>query len=584
VLIVLLGSLFKIAQLARGGGEWVAASLGGVRVYPNAPDPLRQRATNVVEEMSIASGTPVPPLYLLGEEQGINAFAAGYSPDDATVTLTRGAVEELSRDQLQGVIAHEFSHILNGDMRLNIRLMGVLHGILVIGLTGGYVLRSLRYARFSSGRGKKGGGGAILLAILVVGGAMMVLGYIGTFFGNIIKAAVSRQREFLADAAAVQFTRNPQGIGGALLQIAARQEGSILVSPSARQASHMFFSQGVRLLGRPLATHPPLRERIRRVLPDWDGDLTEVRRAVEESRRREMAEKKAERKAMELRGAAVAVPAFLAAAESVGRVTPRHFEYAQELLESIPDPILEAAREPYGARAVVYALLVDPRPEVSEQQLRRLDEHADRGVAGETRKVLARVQSLDPRLRLPLVDLALGTLHELTKEQCRVFVCNVEALIAADERVELMEWVVRRIVVSHLSPRLGRWSPPRYRHYSLAGMKEPVAVLLSALAHAERGEGGKAGAAFEAGASALQLPGVELRPKERCSPEALDRALDRLQSVVPRRKKELIAACAAVIAEDREISCREAELLRAIADSLGCPIPPFLPGGPASKL
>jgi hypothetical protein len=247
----------------------------------------------------------------------------------------------------------------------------------------------------------------------------------------------------------------------------------------------------------------------------------------------------------------------------------------------VPDPILGAAREPYGARAVVYGLLVDPRPEVSEKQLRRLDEHAHQGVVGETKKLLPRIRSLDARLRLPLVDLALGTLRELTSEQCQVFLSNVEALIAADERVELSEWVLRRIIVSHLAPRSGSSRPPRYRHDSLARLKQPAATLLSALAHAEHGDRGEAASAFDAGASTLRLPRLDLQPKEQCSLDALDGALDELQSVVPRLKGQLIAACAAVIAADKEISIREAELLRAFSDSLGCPMPPLLSGGPS---
>ena len=246
------------------GGTVVAERLGGRRVFPNTIDPAERRLLNVVEEMALASGVPVPPVFLLSEEQGINAFAAGYSPSDAVVGVTRGCAEQLTRDELQGVVAHEFSHILNGDMRLNMRLIGVLHGILLMGLIGRELLRL----------GAFGGGGALATKttapphLLVIGLAFMIIGFLGLFIGNLIKAAVSRQREYLADASAVQFTRNPEGIAGALKRIGAAVFGSKLATPRAAEASHMYFAEGISSL---FATHPPLNDRIARIEPQWDG-------------------------------------------------------------------------------------------------------------------------------------------------------------------------------------------------------------------------------------------------------------------------------------------------------------------------
>ena len=262
------GSLYKISQL-RAGGKVIAEQLGGRLLHPDTTDRHERILLNVVEEMAIASGTPTPPVYLLPDEQGINAFAAGFSPNDAVVGVTRGAVLALSRDELQGVIAHEFSHILNGDMRLNIRLMGVLHGILIIGIIGYFLLRS---AMFSSlGRRSRDNNGMIFLGL---GIGLIVIGSLGTFFGNWIKASVSRQREYLADASAVQFTRNPLGIAGALKRIGGFAEGSKLASPNAPEASHLFFGQALRGgLSSIFATHPPLGERIKRLDPSFQGDF-----------------------------------------------------------------------------------------------------------------------------------------------------------------------------------------------------------------------------------------------------------------------------------------------------------------------
>ncbi|MFQ5793071.1 MAG: M48 family metallopeptidase [Acidobacteriota bacterium] len=283
--IVAVGSLYKIYALSEGG-EAVARWLGGRPIDPNTQVLKERQLLNVVEEMAISSGVPVPSVFLL-EESGINAFAAGFAPADAVIGVTRGAMELLSRDELQGVMAHEFSHILNGDMRLNLRLMGVLNGILVIAVVGYMILRG---GRFSSRR--RDGGTAIVL----LGVALLVIGWVGVFFGKLIKAAVSRQREFLADASAVQFTRNPDGIAGALKKIGGLVHGSRIDNARAEEASHFFFSDGAyRSLGQKpppsrlqfMATHPPLTDRIRRIDPSFDGKYPAVEPPPEPSPGRE---------------------------------------------------------------------------------------------------------------------------------------------------------------------------------------------------------------------------------------------------------------------------------------------------------
>jgi len=257
--VVSAGSLYKTAVLANGGSA-VAEALGGRILSPDTTDPDERKLLNVAEEMAIAAGVPVPKLYVLDASPGINAFAAGHSPEDAAIGVTRGCMTRLSRDELQGVLGHEFSHMLNGDMRLNLRLMGVVFGILCLSVIGRVLLRA-------RGRGRGGRGAA---PWMLLGVALVAIGSIGSFFGRLLQAAVSRQREFLADASAVQFTRNPAGLSGALQKIGGI--GSRVESAHAMEASHMFFGNGV---GRPLfgllATHPPLETRIRAIDPEWDG-------------------------------------------------------------------------------------------------------------------------------------------------------------------------------------------------------------------------------------------------------------------------------------------------------------------------
>ncbi len=340
------GSLFKIAALS-GGGHTVAELLGGRLLHPDKASPDERRLLNVVEEMAIASGLPVPPVYLLENEAGINAFAAGHTSGDAVVAVTSGTLQRLTRDELQGVIAHEFSHILNGDMRLNIRLMGVLFGILVIGLTGWIIFRSSMgggYVRVGARDDDRKGFNPIPL----IGLALYIIGYVGVFFGNLIKAAVSRQREFLADASAVQFTRNPDGIAGALKKIGALAEGSRVGDSHAEEASHMFFGEAVsglnELFGL-LSTHPPLIERIQRIDPSFTGDFSQVRLD-----RIEEAAPTRQRLIPGMRSGVMGLTAAAAVAR-VGTIDQAHIDYAADLKESFPAPLAQAVRDPLGAQA-----------------------------------------------------------------------------------------------------------------------------------------------------------------------------------------------------------------------------------------
>ena len=336
------GSLFKIASLS-GGGHTVAELLGGRLLHPDTRDADERRVLNVVEEMAIASGSPVPPVYLLEKERGINAFAAGYTPDDAVIGVTRGCIQTLSRDELQGVMAHEFSHILNGDMRLNIRLMGVLFGILLIGIAGWILFRSTLYSGMRASDDRKGGN-----PLPLIGLALYVIGYVGVFFGRLIQAAVSRQREYLADASAVQFTRNPEGIAGALKKIGAIAEGSKLETPEAGEAAHMYFGDGVGGAWLSLmATHPPLADRIRRVDPSFDGDFSKVSLAPPSHAQIDRADATPPKPSTKGRMRFDPVEAIT----KIGTVDPQRLAYAAGLLESLPSPVQNLTRNPYSARA-----------------------------------------------------------------------------------------------------------------------------------------------------------------------------------------------------------------------------------------
>jgi Zn-dependent protease with chaperone function len=556
------GSLYKISQL-RGGGRVVAEHLGGRLLHPNTTDPRERVLLNVVEEMAIASGTPAPPVYLLGDEDGINAFAAGFSPDDAVIGVTRGAIHQLRRDELQGVVAHEFSHILNGDMRLNIRLMGVLHGILLIGLLGYFVFRSAMYG--SVGRRSDRGNGVMIM--LALGGGLIVIGSLGTFFGKWIKASVSRQREFLADASAVQFARDPGGIAGALKRIGGFVSGSAVGSPNAPEASHLFFGQALRGgLDSIFATHPPLVERIRRLDPSFDGEFRTLAPTV--------LQPAAAAAASQFAGATASRVSIAHAVEDVGRPTPQHLAYAADLLRSLPAAITEVVHESYGARALIYALLIGRDPDSRRAQLERLAAHADRGVDALTLELLPGVERLDPRTRLPLVDIALPALRELSMSQYRIFRRNVEELVRADSRIDLFEWTLQRILIAHLAPHFEAVRVPGIHYRSMRRLAPHCRMLLSTLALARAGA--DPDGAYKRAARSMGLSELEKLPAERCGLARLDGALNELARATPALKRRVLQACAEYIAADGRVAIAEGELLRATADALGCPMPPLL--------
>jgi len=575
--LVFLGSLYKTLSLS-GGGASVAEMLGGRQISRDSRDPAERQLLNVVEEMAIAAGMPVPPVFLL-DEPGINAFAAGTTPSTAVIGITRGALQAFNRDELQGVIAHEFSHIFNGDMRLNIRLIGVLHGILLLGLLGYYLLRSSRFVRSSNNRA-----GAAIVAILALGAGLVVIGYVGHFFGQMIKARVSRQREYLADASAVQFTRDKQGIAGALKKIGGASpgtsDGSLLATPAAAEYSHAYFSAGVRGFTQSLfATHPPLPERIKRIEPAWNGKyLAPVTTAAAEVSTG-ATDKSAAIPGMPggVVGGAIIAAGVLSAeqmVDRVGTVSEQQLGTARDILAAIPGTLRDAAAEPYGARAVIYALLIDARAEVQREQQRLLDELADPQVAATREGLMADLPALPDFARLPLLELTLPALQTLSPEQYQRFRQVVQALIAADKKVNLAEWIMQRLVIQQLDLHFGLRKPARAVHGKLNMLKDELQVLLSLIAYTEYSASADIAAlAFAAGSNQAGEPELKILPRDALNLSSLDNALDTLNQLKPLAKPRLLKACAACILYDGKTTIPAQELLRTIAICLDSPMP-----------
>ena len=568
VSVIFIGSVYKISSLSSGGVA-VAEMLGGKLLTHGGSDPDRQKILNVVEEMAIASGTPVPPVYLL-DEAGINAFAAGFTASDAVIGITQGAIETLDREQLQGVIAHEFSHIFNGDMRLNIRLIGILHGILVIGIIGYYILRA-------GGRSRKNGGG-----IAVLGIGLLVIGYAGTFFGNIIKAAVSRQREFLADASAVQFTRNPDGISGALINIGASQYGSNIENPECSEISHCLFGAGMSSFYSGLfATHPPLEERIKRVKPSWDGVFVanKINKHKEADKK---TGKEAEDDLKKKQTIAATAAVIIAGAEQLsktGAPEQDNLDVAIKLLEDLPEKFAIAAREPYGARAVIYTLLIDDDEDIRERQLSHIEYNADSGVHKQVLELLILRNELAVNARLPLIELSLPSLRQLSLPQYELFKSILERLIDLDGKVSLFEWMLERLVLHHLRRVFEKQSASSKKYYSIKKMTDEVGLLLSVMAYIDTQQGLSDIDAFAAAQDKLSEITISLHAKGEISFKVLDSALSKLNQLVPMDKQKLLKACAACLIADGKITHKESELYRAISEVLDCPVPPLVVEG-----
>ena len=554
LLLILLGSAYRIYSLQRGG-EAIAAALGGQLVVDGGQNEFEQRLVNVVEEMAIASGVPVPPVYLLAED-GINAFAAGYGTGDAVIGITRGAILNLSRDQLQGVIAHEFSHILNGDMKLNIRLVGVLHGILMLSVVGRIMLETRTGVARRSSRA---------FPVMFFGLSLFLIGYIGKFFGDLIKAGVSRQREYLADASAVQFTRNPDGIAGALKRIGGHAAASNVHHAGAEEFSHLYFSNGFsRAFISMLATHPPLEDRIQRLDPTWSGEflfkmpVTEIPASTDEF-------------AGVQNFAGSINPDTVVA--TVGNPQLAQLAVARDLIGRIPDALRQAVREPYSARAVVYLVFLKEDEKRRTAQLDVLKKAADVFVRARLTELLDAGHELPASIRMPLLELALPALRQLGRSEYERFIRNLAAIQKAGQPISLSDWALGYYINHHLREAFGDHSRTR-RHRESEAVRDDVSYLLSVLAYSDKDAETSPEAAFAAGEALIPYP-VQLEAKSDISVAKLESAVARLATVKPLQKPRILKAFVAVISADQNVQTVEAELLRCFADAIDCPLPPI---------
>ena len=570
--VIGIASMYRISSL-RAGGAAVARQMGGTLVPEDTHDFNYRRLRNVVEEIAIASGVPVPQIFVLEEESAINAFAAGYATSDAAVAVTRGALDKLNRDELQGVIAHEFSHVLNGDMRLNIRLMGVLFGILVLGVVGRKVLMHGRIGSDSRGA----------LPVMAVALGLVVVGSIGMLFGRMIKASVSRQRELLADSSAVQFTRQTKGLAGALKKIAGIGEGSKLASRDTEEVAHMLFGDGVGYSSL-FATHPPLVERIQALDPTFKASALADLSArwqmhppsgLDEDHALGLDVRTPPPLPADSAELSVTPPAVVA---QVGAPQANDYVRAGALVNAIPDVLKRAAHEREEAVPLLYGLLLAPPGKVRDAQQYELAARQDERLARQALDYADRLADLPRILCLPLAAMAMPALRRRPRPELEKFMDGCFALTHADGKVSLFEYSLGRLLRVQVHDALDpsrAWVAGDLR---LASCADHAIALMALLAQAGHDDPAAAMRAYLAGLARV-FPRANAPYRPPTDPmRAMDEAWPVLDKVEPRGKELLLEGLVAAVSHDGRICVAEAELLRVVCASLHCPLPPMLEG------
>ncbi len=570
---IIYGSYYKIVELREGGGSYIAEMLGGRPISRSDKNNDEVRLKNVVEEMAIASSVAVPDIYIMDMEKGINAFSVGNSMHDSVICVTKGTLDLLNRDELQGVIAHEFSHILNNDVVMNIRLMGWLHGLLLISLTGKALSPKMRRRNFF-----------FFYPLIIAGWLMNILGCVGLFFAKLIKSALTRQREYLADASAVQFTRNPSGLSGALKKIGGLAGQSRIFHPRASEASHMYFGEGIGGSTTVLmATHPSLPDRIRRIDPLFDGVFKVIDRVVMQPHSTTpKPEDRLSKSKMKVNAPEVITgAAAMAILETIGAPMKEHAELAKNMISDLPDQVKTATQDALSACAVIYSLLLDKDKEIREKQLNILMVDETFAMAFEMEKLLDYIPKLSPRVRLPLVKLSTPALRGMSVDQYKRFKENSKKLVEADFKTSHFEHILQHVLFRQLDAYFFKTRGKVALIYSIRRMSKECACVLSHLAWLGHFDDKDAKAAFEHGKKLIIEAEIDLdfQKKSDFTIQDLNNSLNKLATTSPLIKKKMLAACLQCLIHDKNITIEEAEFFRAVSDALDCPVPPWLSHG-----
>jgi len=592
---------FKWSSL-RSGGRVVAESLGGQVILPNTDDRKQKRLLNIVEEVALASGVPVPQVFLLANEQGINAFAAGLSTEDAVVAVTQGALDSFNRDQLQGVIAHEFSHILNGDMRLNMKLIAVLYGILMIGQSGTIFMRMAYPGRRSYRTSRDKNGAAI--GFFAFGLALWIIGLLGKFFGALIKSAVSRQREFLADASAVQFTRNPEGIGQALSIIGGAQKQSIIEHPKGDEIAHLFFSSQTGVskayqMGLAFfATHPPLEQRILKILPNWKGRFLKL--GANDVFEKECSDQEIISGFASQGSSNSTFEAVQGNQGATFHSTDASFQFEEgggfQLEEKVLSVGQEAKKnandfgaikamliEPFDAQLVVFSLLLSTDKGTHEKQVAFIQKSFPECV-DQVNAIYVKTSKMTPDQTLVILEVAMPTLKLFSKQQYQDVRSLLMQLIHADGKVDLFEWLLFQLLRQYCDRFFGLSSPIKPKYKKLSQLSGYYQVVLSRVVYYgfdvqidftslddDRSKS-QLTHAFDQACKEVGLKNLKLMPFEKCNGVSFSRSVSELSLAYPLVKPLLLKGLTKAVQADSKVNKQEFYVVKGIAAILDCPL------------
>jgi Zn-dependent protease with chaperone function len=572
--VIIAGNLFKSFQLS-AGGEVVARDMGGRQVDPHTTDTDERKLMNVVEEMAIASGTPVPQVWVMDHEAGINAFAAGTEPGNAVIGVTRGCIQRLTRSELQGVIAHEFSHILNGDMKLNMRLIGWLFGIMMLSIIGRELLFHMQFV--SMRRSRDNNNGALIGLVAAI--ALLVVGAIGVFFARMIQAAISRQREYLADASAVQFTRDPAGIAGALKKIGGQEYGSTVKAGKAGEASHMFFADG-GMFSYGFATHPPLDVRIKAIEADWNGEFKDS--AIPEVASARGGMQSDARMSGFAGGGAPQSNVRKEEWSQLGDSELTNVATGAAVLESLEAEWIDACHDREQAQALIFGLLFASDQKLRTKELSYLKKNMGKAAVELATHWYEKLHNEHSSQKIALIDLSIPTLRRLSQPEYERFIKVTRWLIASDGQVDIFEFMLQKVLETHLSAYFEGARSPRISYHKLSQLNSDLNVLVSTMAGVGASSRESLETAYQSAAADLEKHGVQLSgilPPEQCGLHLIEDVLEKLSESTPPMKRDALHACGLAVMSDGELASREAELLRAAADAMGATIPPFVRNG-----
>ena len=579
--VILAGNIFKSFQLS-GGGAVVARDMGGRQVDPHTTDTDERKLVNVIEEMAIASGVPVPQIWVMDQEAGINAFAAGTEPGNAVIGVTRGCIQRLTRSELQGVIAHEFSHILNGDMKFNMRLIGWLFGIMMLSIIGRELMFHMQFV--SMRRSRENNNGAMVGLVAAI--ALLVVGAIGVFFARMIQAAISRQREYLADASAVQFTRDPSGIAGALKKIGGQQYGSEVKAGKASEASHMFFADG-GMFSYGFATHPPLEVRIKAVEAEWDGEFKDshLPEVGADSSARQSGSTDARMSGF-AGGSAVdkseRSPDMVVQREQwdqLGEMSQTNVEVGVAVMQSLDQSWIDAAHDREQAQALVFGLLLANDTKLQTGEVKFLKKNMGEAAADLAVQWHVILKDEHSSQKIALIDLSIPSLRLLSHPEYERFLHATQWLIASDGQVDIFEFMLQKLLETHLVAHFEGAKSTRVKYTKLGQLADDLNVLISTMAGVGAENGNDLEDAYAAAAEDLSQNGAQLSgilPADQCGLHLVEGTLQKLAESTPLMRRDVLHACGLAVMSDGVLASREAELLRAAADAMGATIPPFV--------